>query len=180
MTNDRPYLDAGALQQALDNERIVRGMSWAAVAREVHYSVSSILSMTRRAQIEADAVVLLLQWMKRRCDDFVVHPDRPPARNIKGSSQPGVPPLFARFDTIALHAALDRARNERGLSWQEVADELGVSAGVIARFTKGGRTNANLMVAAADWAQVAVETLLQPSRPVLGPARMDTTSRPCR
>ena len=174
---NRPYLDVCALQRALDTERIARGMTWAAVAREVHYSAPSIRTMTRRATIEADAVVLILQWLRRLCDEFVVSPTTGAARRRRRVAGPPVPPLFARFDTIALYAALDRVRKKRGLAWDAVANELGVSAGVIARFTLGGRTNANLMVAAADWAGEAVEALLQQSRPVLGRARMDAKAR---
>jgi hypothetical protein len=177
VSTGRPYLDVAALQQALDAERSGRGMTWAALAREVRISVPSLRQMTERGQIEADAVVLILQWLQRRCGDFVVRPGGGPVRWAGRSSLPPVPSLYARFDTIALHSALDRKRDARGLTWNEVADELGVSPGVIARFTKGGRTNANLMVAAAEWAGEPVEALLQPSRPFLGPARMDTLAR---
>jgi hypothetical protein len=173
----RPYLDVVALQAALDAERVARGMTWVALAREVHVSVPSLRSMTAGRRIEADAVVLMLQWLRRPCDDFVVRQDLGCAPPASGRPQPPVPPLYARFDTIALHLALDRARSERGLTWDDVAGALGVSPGVIARFTKGGRTNADLMVAAADWAGEPVEALLQPSRPVLGPARMDSRAR---
>jgi hypothetical protein len=177
MPPGQPYLDVDALHRALDAERLARGTTWAALAREAHYSVASLQGMTERGRIEADAVVLLLQWLGRRCADFVVLPNGREARRTTGKPLPPVPPLFARFDTIALHTALDRVRTERRLSWDEVASELGVSAGVIARFKKGGRTNANLMVAAADWAGEPVEALLQPSQPVLAPARMDARAR---
>ncbi len=177
VSTGRPYLDIGALQRALDSERIARGMTWAALAREIHISVPSLRQMTGRGQIEADAVVLILQWLKRRCDEFVVRPDGDEAPWADRAKLPEPPHLFARFDTIALYGALDRVRSERGVTWGVVAGELGTTPGVIARFTKGGRTNANLMVAAAEWAGEPVESLLQPSRPVLGPARMDARAR---
>ncbi len=177
MNPECPYLNVAALQDALDAERIARRMTWAALAREVHISVPSLRQMAQREQLEADAIVLILQWLKRRCDDFVVRPSGDAGRPVGSHSAPGVPPLFARFDTIALHTALDSARERRGLTWNDVAAELGVSTWVIARFTKGGRTNANLMVAVADWAGQPVEALLQPSTPFLGPARMDARAR---
>jgi DNA-binding XRE family transcriptional regulator len=177
MTTHHPYLDIGALQGALDAERIARGMTWAAVAAEVHVSVPSMRYMHTRAYIEADAAVLILQWLRRRCDDFVVWPVGKTVQRPRRSVMAPIPPLYARFDTIALHTALDQARQERGLTWAEVAAELGVSTGVVERFTKGGRTHASLMVAAASWAGKSVEELLQPSRPVLGPARMDAKAR---
>lgn len=173
MDGTLPTLDVAALHKALDDERNRRGMTWAAVAREVHCSVASIQGMGTRGSIEADAVVLMLQWLRRHCADFVVGP----RRSLDDAARPPVPERFARFDTIALHAALDRARQQRGLGWAQVAAALGVSPGVIARLTKGGRTSANLMVAAADWAGEHVEALMQPSRPVLSHARMDAGAR---
>jgi hypothetical protein len=173
----RPYLDLAALEQALDGERAARGMTWAALAREVRISAASLRGMTKRRQVEADAVVLILQWLGRRCDEFVVRPGGAPAPWANRDPLPAPPPLFARFDTIALYNALDRARETHGMGWAEVADELGVSTGTIARFTKGGRTNSIVMVAAAEWAGEPIESLLQPSQPVLGPARMDARAR---
>ena len=61
----------------------------------------------------------------------------------------------------------------KGLSWPEVAAEVGTNPGVIARFQKGGRIDGQLMVVASDWAGTPVEALLQPPQPFLGPARMD-------
>lgn len=177
MTTHHPYLNIVALQGALDAERIERGMTWKAVAAEVHVSVPTIRNMHTRQYIEADAAVLILQWLQRRCDDFVVWPIGRTAQRSKRSVKVPVPPLYARFDTIALHTALNEARQERGLTWADVAAELGVSAGVVERFTKGGRTHASLMIAAAAWAGRSVEELLQPSRPVLGPARMDAKAK---
>lgn len=177
MTTSLPCLDLSALLHALDAERLARGMTWAAIAGAVHVSVATLRAMPARGNVEADAAVLILQWLGRRCAEFTVHPPRATQGRTRRVREVPVPPLFARFDTIALHAALDRVRGERGLAWDQVAAELGVSASVIARFRKGGRTNANLMVAAADWAGEPVEALLQPSRPVLGHARMDAPAR---
>lgn len=173
MDTQRPCLDVPALQQALNAERIARGSTWAALAREVHVSVPTMQHMHRRGTIEADAVVLLLQWLRRPCEDFVIRP----AGSIAPRPAPAVPPLYGRFDTIALHKALDLERIARQLSWAEVGAELGVSAAVISRLTKGGRTHANLMIIAADWAGEPVEALLQPSSPVLQAARMDARAR---
>lgn len=170
----RPYLDFAALRQALDAERNARGLNWDAVGKQLR--IPTIRTMGGSGHIQADAVVLVLQWLGRRCDEFVVRPGGGLAPWAERET-PGPPPLFARFDTILLHAALDRARTARGRTWGEVAVELGTTPGVIARFTRGGRTNAQLMVAAAEWAGEPVESMLQPSHPFLGPARMDARAR---
>ncbi|MGE0599623.1 MAG: hypothetical protein AB7J35_05720 [Dehalococcoidia bacterium] len=166
-----PHLDIAALGKALDAERTRRRLTWVEVGKQL--GIPTVRAMVTGSHIQADGAVLVLQWLGKRCDEFVVRPGGNPAPWADRAELQGPPPLFARFDTIKLHAALDRARRERGLTWGVVAAELGTMPGVIARFTKGGRTNAQLMVAAAEWAGEPVEALLQPSQPFLGPARMD-------
>lgn len=171
----RPYLDLLALREALDAERTARGLSWANLGKEIH--IPTVGDMGRKGHIQADAVVIILQWLDRRCDEFVVRPNGRSAPWAGREDLLGPPPLFARFDTIKLHEAIDRARQARGLAWKDVARDLGEAPGVIARFTKGGRIGAQLMVAGAEWAGEPVEMLLQPSSPFLGPARMDALAR---
>ncbi len=166
-----PQLDLERLRDALDAERTARGLSWGEVGKQVQ--IPTVRQMGAESHIQADAVVLILQWLGRRCDDFVVRPGGAAAPWAVRRDLPAPPPLFARFDTIALYAAMDRVRELRELTWPEVAAEVGTTPGVIARFQKGGRINGRLMVVAAEWAGEPVEALLQPSQPFLGPARMD-------
>ena len=67
-----------------------------------------------------------------------------------------------RFDPPALHAALDRARLERGLSWADVADESGVAAGTIRRMREHGRFEADGVVALAAWVGRPVDDFTRP------------------
>ncbi len=166
-----PYLDLAALRQALDAERTVRGLTWTEVARQLQ--IPTVRDMGAGSHIQADAVLLILQWLGRRCDEFVVRPGGGAAPWAGREPLPAPPPLFARFDTIALHTALNRVRETRGMSWAEVATELATTPSVLSRLVKGGRTSGQFMVAAAEWAGEPVEALLQPSSPFLGPARMD-------
>jgi hypothetical protein len=167
----KPELDIPALRQALDEERRARGLSWQLVGK--HLGIPTVRDMGGAGHIQGDAVVLILQWLRRRCDDFVVRREGRAAPWAHQDDLPGPPPLFARFDTILLYAAMNRVREARKLTWPEVAAEVGTNSGVIARFQKGGRINGQLMVVAAEWAGEPVEALLQPSQPFLGPARMD-------
>ena len=167
----RPQFDVAAFRAAVDAERTRRGLSWVELGKQV--GIPTVREMGANGYMQADAVVLVLQWLGRRCDEFVVRPNGRRAPWAEREPLPAPPPLFARFDTIKLHAALDRMRVARGLTWNEVAAEIGAMPGQLARFTKGGRTGADLMVAGAEWAGEPVEALLQPSCPFLGPARMD-------
>jgi transcriptional regulator with XRE-family HTH domain len=66
-----------------------------------------------------------------------------------------------RFDTGALYAALDRQRVERGLTWAQVAAEIGVSAATIQRTKSGGRMEIDGMLAMVHWLGEPVETFVR-------------------
>lgn len=56
-----------------------------------------------------------------------------------------------RFNAAALYAALDARRRERGMSWAEVAREIGVSASTLTRTRLGGRMEVDGMLAMVRW-----------------------------
>ena len=66
-----------------------------------------------------------------------------------------------RFDTKALHHALDTQRRQRGLSWNAVALETGVSAATLRRTKQGGRLGVDGMLAMVDWLDETVETFVR-------------------
>jgi len=52
------------------------------------------------------------------------------------------PPRILRFDTRAIYAALDARRTERGMTWRQVAAEIGgLNAASLTHLAKGGRTS---------------------------------------
>ena len=63
-----------------------------------------------------------------------------------------------RFDAHALYQALDARRVERGLTWKQVAAEIGVAEGTIKRTREGGRMEVDGMLAMVSWLGVPVET----------------------
>lgn len=56
-----------------------------------------------------------------------------------------------RFDASALYTALDTQRQARGMSWQQVAAEVGVSVSTLTRTRLGGRMEADGMLAMVRW-----------------------------
>lgn len=67
---------------------------------------------------------------------------------------------MVRFDAKALYEALDKQRSERGLTWAQVAAQIGVSAATITRTRLGGRMEVDGMLAMVRWLGVPVETFV--------------------
>jgi len=66
-----------------------------------------------------------------------------------------------RFDTRALYAALDRQRQARGLSWQDLGQAIGVSPSTIMRTRDGGRLEVDGMLAMVAWLDRPVEDFVR-------------------
>ena len=63
-----------------------------------------------------------------------------------------------RFDARALYAALDSQRCLRGMSWRQVALEVGVSTSTLTRTKQGGRLEVDGMLAMVRWLGRTVES----------------------
>jgi transcriptional regulator with XRE-family HTH domain len=69
-----------------------------------------------------------------------------------------------RFDSRALFEALDERRSSRGMTWSQVAVEIGVSASTLRHTRAGGRMEVDGMLAMVDWLKVPVETFVRRDR----------------
>ena len=139
--------DIGALYAALDEQRQSRGLSWQHVMREINalfertparpISASTVTGMRKRAVIDGDGVLQMLRWLNQAPECFVPGHQEAAAENL-----PHVGPhQILRFDTKKLHSALDAQRAERGMTWEQVATEIGgFNAAMLTRLSKGGRT----------------------------------------
>ena len=58
----------------------------------------------------------------------------------------------------ALHAALDSARDAGGLSWRQVAKEIGVSASTISRMANGLKPDVTAFAAMTTWLRMPAES----------------------
>jgi hypothetical protein len=70
-----------------------------------------------------------------------------------------------RFDAAALYQALNDQRAVRKMSWEQVADEIGVSVSTIKRTQGGGRMEVDGMLAMVAWLGVPVEAFVRRIRP---------------
>jgi hypothetical protein len=118
--------------------------------------------MRTRAQIEGDGVLQMLLWLERTPESFVP--------GYKGSSAdscvlPQVgPDRILRFDVPAIHAALDARRVARGLTWAQVASEIGgFGATSLTRMARGGRVGFPGVMRIARWLECPAASLTNAS-----------------
>jgi hypothetical protein len=142
-----PDFDLQALYAALDEQRRSRGMSWAAVMREVNrfnteghpIATSTITGLRSKKVVEGDGILQLLLWLGRTPESFVrgMEWDPESARlPVVGEEQ------VLRWDTQALYSALNAQRQARGMSWKGVAQAVGgFTPGMLTNLAKGGRTS---------------------------------------
>jgi transcriptional regulator with XRE-family HTH domain len=65
-----------------------------------------------------------------------------------------------RLDTDALYAALNAARNARGLSWRQLAAEVGVSPSTMTRLANGQRPDVDAFAALVGWLGQSADSFL--------------------
>lgn len=137
-----------------------RAVSWAQVAREVggtgdgcaagrRLSPSTIARIRTGTVADADGVLQMLRWLGRSLESLLrgrsVEPN-------KGERLPDVARgKVLRFDTAKLYAAIDSRKAARCLTWNQVADETGVSVAMLTQLAKGGRTGFPLVIRLVMW-----------------------------
>jgi len=141
-----PDFDLKALYDAIDEQRLSREMSWTAAAREISrnyieghpVATSTITGLKDRTVAEGDGGLQMLLWLHRTAESFV-----PGFEEVDGERfrlpEPGKGQVL-RWDAKGLHAAVNVHRQARGISWKDVAQEVGgVTPGKLAHLAKGGR-----------------------------------------
>ena len=152
--------DMRALQDALDAERRARGLTWAELAAEnnepfkhppsIPISVGTLRTMTTKRSVTSAVLLQALRWLRRTPESFLAGRDQAPspaeALPVAGHSQ------ILRFDTVAMHAALDAKRKEQGMTWSEVARALpGFTLGMLTNLANGPLIGFPRVMALMQW-----------------------------
>lgn len=82
-----------------------------------------------------------------------------------------------RFDGPALYAALDARRQVRALSWQQVANEVGMAAGTLQRTREDGDMETDGILAMVRWLGVPLEDFIVGPNPIAAPAPSPDSGR---
>jgi len=70
-----------------------------------------------------------------------------------------------RLNSNALYEMLDEKRRESAMSWDRVAQEIGVSKSTILRTKNGGRMGVDGMLAMVAWLAMPVERFIRDEDP---------------
>jgi hypothetical protein len=138
--------DMQGMYAALDAARRAQELSWAALVSEINkpfegtpsipISLSTVRGMLDKRSITSAVVLQILRWMGRAPESFLFENDTP-SQPSELLPEPG-PARILRFDTRAMHAALDAERLKRGMKWKQVADELpGFSESMLTNLATG-------------------------------------------
>jgi hypothetical protein len=152
--------DMRALQAALDGERRARKLTWDQLAAEISepfkitpsvpISVSTLRTMTAKRSVTSAVVLQVLRWLRRTPESFLLGRDQPPAPE-EALPEAGLGEVL-RFDTAAIHAALDAKRRERRLTWKEVASEIrGFTPGMLTNLAHGPLIGFPRVMALTQW-----------------------------
>jgi len=149
--------DLRALYDALDDKRAAENLTWKAVTVRVNrhrtplrpIAQSTITSLKTKSLGEGDAILQMLLWLGRTPESFVDWCGNADADRYQ------LPRLargqILRWDTKALYAALDRRRRERGLTWSEVASEVGFTSNMLTNLARGPRIGFPRVMRAVRW-----------------------------
>ena len=141
-----PDFDLNALYLALDEQRRARQLTWAAATREINrfetqghpVASSTITGIANKSVGEGDGILQMLLWLRRSPESFI------PGFVESDAERFQLPVVtqeqVLRWDTKGLHAALNAKRQARGITWKDVAREVGgYTPGMLNHLAKGGR-----------------------------------------
>ena len=112
--------------------------------------MATIRGLENRREAEGDGVLQILVWLDRTPESFV--PGIEDAQAARYRLRVVESNRILRFDTKAMHAALDQKRQATGATWKAMAAAIGVgSASPLTNLARGGRTGICNAVRISCW-----------------------------
>jgi hypothetical protein len=157
-----PGFDGVALIAALNAQRIERELDWNQLAVELHEQSAALnaqlldhalcpgalVRTAKRGTMSCQYALILLRWIGRPPEDFLTGPV------VDGGDttlpEPG-PGKRLRWDLGPLHTALNQRRQERGLTWAELGQELGYTASRLTNLRTARLADMDLAMRVTQW-----------------------------
>jgi hypothetical protein len=175
-----PVFDFAAFYAAFDAGRRDRGLGWYEFADEL-WEQSSDLNARRtdhplcggavsrlgaRGAASCQYALFMLRWLGRAPEDFLTGPvvDVGDVR----LPEPG-PGSRLRWDLSQLHTALNEQRQQRGITWQELADEIGCTPSRLTNLRTARLADMGLAMRVTQWLGQPAAEFIHPADWLLAP-----------
>jgi hypothetical protein len=170
-----PVFDFAAFVAAYDTERQERGLGWYEFADEL-WEQSAQLNAERedhplcggalgrqgeRGATSCQYALFMLRWLGRAPEDFLTGPGT--HTGDVALPEPG-PDRRLRWDLPRLHRVLNEERHSRGLTWAQLADELGCTPSRLTNLRTARMADLELTMRVTQW-------LGRPAAQFIAPAR---------
>ena len=158
----RTIFDGAALTRALDAQRTLQGLRWPGVAAVITAQSAELRAATGDHDLCAGALVrtvqrqtmscqyalMLLRWLDRVPEDFLTSA----AVDVEAERLPVAGPHERlRWDLPALHAEVNDARGELGLTWSALATLLDCSPNQLTNLKKARDADMDLVMRVTQW-----------------------------
>lgn len=159
----QPVFDTQALYDALDAKRRGHGLGWYDLAEEL-WEQSAALNAERpedhplcggavqrvreRDTASCQYALFMLRWLGRAPEDFLTGPVRDVGDVRLPDADPG---SRLRWDLAQLHAALNEQRQERGLTWSALAEELDCTPARLTNLRTARMADMGLALRVTQW-----------------------------
>jgi hypothetical protein len=165
----RPF-DMNTLQATLEAERRARNLTWPNLAAEINQpfagtpsipiNVATLRGMDTKSSVTSAVVLQVLHWLQRSPESFLI--GRPPASALDAQLPAAGPARILRFDTRAMHAALDAERIRRSLTWKQLATQLpGFTSSMLTNLAAGPLIGFPRVMLIPQWLGVPAATFVR-------------------
>ncbi len=170
-----PRFDCDALYAALDAQRRARGLGWYELADELWKQSSELNSeredhplcggavsrLQQRGATSCQYAMFMLRWLQRAPEEFLtgrvvdVGDVTLPAAGVDSR---------LRWDLSELHAALNRQRRARGLTWASLAEEIGCTANRLTNLKTARLADMDLAMRVTQWLGEPAAAFIHPAQ----------------
>jgi hypothetical protein len=159
---DLPVFDCDALFAALDGRRRHRGLGWYELADEMWQQSAdlnaarkdhplcggAVSRLQQRGATSCQYALFMLRWLRRAPEEFLTGPvvDVGDVR-----LPPAEPDSRLRWNLAELYVALNGRRRARGLTWAQVAGELGCTTNRLTNLRTARLADMDLAMRITQW-----------------------------
>ncbi len=166
--------DFDAFFGALDAARRARGLGWFELA-DVLWEQSAELNARRddhplcggavsrqgaRGETSCQYALFMLRWLARAPEEFLTGP----VADVGESQLPTAgPDIRLRWNLAEVHAELNRQRQDRGLTWAELAEVLGTTPARLTNLRTARFTDLALAMRITQWLRRPAAAFIHPA-----------------